>query len=298
MRALKCFAVACLLLASAFAMGAPVEYRYYDWGKTPKRDDYQFAVLTLALDKTSAEFGPYRAVRVLGDFSTLRVRQEVSAGKVVNVMAGPWRVLDKNDPLDQRIPINIPILAGLLGQRVLLIRSEDLPKFRAIRDASQLKLLIAGQGRGWTEIDLYRRNGYRISDTANIHTLLPMLASKRFDYLPMSVVEARSALAQYPELAGQLTIAPDLMISYPLPTIFYVSARQPQLAQRLERGLALASKDGSLNELLHYYFDKEMAMLGDVKHHFTMDDPSVPKSLLSDLPTTRRQASTRPHNPH
>lgn len=298
MRVVKSFAVACLLLASALATGAPMEYRYYDWGKTPKRDDYQFAVLSLALDKTSAEFGPYRAQRVVGDFSTLRIRQEVSAGKVVNVQAGPWRVLDKNDPLDQRIPINIPIMGGLLGQRMLLIRSEDLPKFRAIRDAAQLKLLIAGQGRGWAEIELYRRNGYRISDTANIHTLLPMLAGKRFDYLPMSVVEARSALAQYPELAGQLTIAPNLMISYPLPTIFYVSARQPQLAQRLERGLALASKDGSLNALLHYYFSKEMALLGDVKYNFTMDDPAVPKALLGELPSARRQASSRVHSQH
>lgn len=298
MHVLKSFAVACLLLASAVGWCAPMEYRYYDWGKTPKRDDYQFAVLSLALDKTSAEFGAYRALRVEGDFSTLRVRQEVSSGKVINVQAGPWRMLDKNDPLDQRIPVNIPIMGGLLGHRVLLIRTEDQARFRAIRDAAQLKQLTAGQGRGWAEIELYRRNGYRVSDTANIQTLLPMLAGKRFDYLPMSVVEARSALAQYPDLAGQLTIAPDLMISYPLPTIFYVSGHQPVLAQRLERGLAIASKDGSLAALLHYYFDKEIASLGNVSRRFTMEDPAVPKALLTDLPTMRKQARSRAQSQH
>ncbi len=294
MRVFKSFAAACLLLASAYGFCAPMEYRYYDWGKTPKRDDYQFGVLSLALDKTRAEFGPYRALRVGGDFSTLRVRQEVAAGKVINVQAGPWRVLDKNDPLDQRIPVNIPIMGGLLGRRVLLIRTEDLSKFRAIRDAAQLKKLTAGQGRGWAEIELYRRNGYRVSDTANIQTLLPMLAGKRFDYLPMSVVEARSALAQYPELAGQLTIAPDLMISYPLPTIFYVSAHYPALARRLERGLSIAAKDGSLAEMLRHHFHKEIASLENVTRRFTIDDPAVPRELLAALPVVRKQVGSAP----
>jgi hypothetical protein len=290
MRSLISLAMACLALLCSPAHAGPTQVRYWDWARTPKRDDYQFAVLRMALDKSVARYGAYQLTRVTADYSTLRSRQEVSDGANVNVQAGPWRELNPDDPSDRRIPVNIPIMSGLLGYRVLLIRKEDLAKFEAVRHADHLKTMTAGQGRGWAELGLYRRNGYKIVDSGNIDTLIPMLAGKRFDYLPMSVTEASSALSLYPELADTLTIAPNLMISYPLPTIFYVSARHPELARRIEYGLKQAIRDGALHELLIQYFDKEIARLADVTRHFRMSDPAVPKQLLSPMPSVRQVA--------
>ena len=282
--------IACLMCASAHAAAA-MEYRYWDWRQTPKRDDYLVAVLETALAKTVPEFGPYQLVRVEGDYSTRRVRQEVSEGRAVNILAAPWRVLRPDDPVDRRIPVNVPIMNGLLGYRYLVIRKEDLPRFAAIKDAAGLKALTGGQGRDWAEVGLYRRNGFRLVDTGNGRNLIQMLANKRFDYLPLSVIEAQDALDKYPDLAKTLTVAPNIIISYPLPLIYYVSGRHPELARRLERGLTMASKDGSLDELLRQHFSQEIASMVAVTRHFTMADPAVPMHLLSNLPVARKPPS-------
>jgi hypothetical protein len=216
------------------------------------------------------------------------VRQEVSEGRAVNVMAAPWRILRADDPVDRRIPVNVPIMNGLLGHRYLVIRKEDLPRFAAIKDAAGLQAMTGGQGRDWAEVGLYRRNGYQLVDSGNGRNLIQMLVNKRFDYLPLSVIEAQDALDKHPHLAKTLTVAPNIMISYPLPLIYYVSDRQPELARRLERGLTMASKDGSLDELVRQHFSQEIASMAKVSRHFTMADPAVPKHLLSHLPAVRK----------
>jgi hypothetical protein len=289
MRALQTLLIAFCLCASAHATGV-MEYRYWDWKHGQKPDDYQIAVLEAALEKTVPEFGPYKLVKVDADFSARRIRREVSEGTTVNIHAAPWRILHPDDPVDRRIPVNVPIMNGLLGYRYLLIRREDLPKFAAIRDVAGLKALTAGQGRDWAEVGLYRRNGFNLIDTGHVNTLIPMLANKRFDYLPMSVVEVQTALATHPNLAGKLTVAPNIMISYPLPMIYYVSAHHPELARRLESGLAMSARDGSMDELLRQHFKKEIAGIASVTRHFSIPDPNVPQNLLSQLPSKRKAA--------
>lgn len=280
MRSLFSLLMVGLTLLCSAAHAGPAAVRYWDWGRTPKRDDFQFAVLRMALDKSTPRYGPYQLTRVVADYSTLRSRQEVSEGSTVNVQAGPWRLLNRNSAPDQRIAIHIPIMNGLLGNRFLLIRKEDRARFAAIRSAADLKMLVAGQGRGWAELGLYRHNGYKVMDSGNIDTLIPMLANKRFDYLPMSVTEAGSALTLDPAVSARLMVAPNLMISYPLPTIFYVSARHPDLARRIEYGLMQARQDGAMNELLQRYFSKEISSMATITRHFRMADPGVPKELL------------------
>ncbi|MEO7495869.1 MAG: hypothetical protein ABIT83_12375 [Massilia sp.] len=275
-----------LVAGNVLAADAVMEYRYWDWGRTPRRDDYQAKVLELALDKTRAEYGPYRIVRVVESLSTFRVRSEVAEGRRVNVHVGPWRELDKENPLDRNIAIDIPIMSGLLGYRSLIIRREDLPRFKAITSADQLKKLVAGQGRNWVEVPMYKRNGYRVDDSGNLKSLIPMLANKRIDYLPMSITEVSSALAQYPEYARQLTVAPGILIKYPLPAIFYVSPKEPELAARLRRGLTIADKDGSLDALLLRSFKDEIqASSTETTRLFTMSNPSIPKRLIRPLPS-------------
>lgn len=280
-RVLRFLLALCIALAISPASSATMEYRYWDWGKTKKRDDYQVLVLQLALDKTKAEYGPYRIVRVLESFSTLRLRREVSEGVRVNIHAAPWRVQNPDNPHDRAIPINTSIMGGLLGYRKLLIRRADLEKFSHIQSAGELKKLVAGQGRAWVDVAVYRHNGYTVDDRANLPNLLPMLLNQRFDYLPMSVVEIDSVLAQNAEFAGELAVAPGILIQYPLPLMFYVSAKAPLLAERVARGLAMAKKDGSLDELLHRYFRKEFhALQTDTTREFVLVNPYIPEALV------------------
>jgi hypothetical protein len=269
------------VLAAADAM----VYLYWDWGKSPKREAYQSAALILALQKTVPDYGPYRVVRVRADMTIPRLRREVHDGQRLNVHVGPWRDLDAGDPLERNYLISTPVMGGLMGYRRLIVRREDLPKFDAITSEAQLKKLVAGQGRGWVDVAVLRHNGYQVEDTGNLATLFEMLVNKRFDYLPISVIEAESALEQYPQLAEKLALAPNPLMYYPLPAVYYVSASQPRLAERLAAGLAAAKSDGSLDKLTARHFQMEIRQLkSSAGRCFILTNPLLPKIYAAERP--------------
>lgn len=280
-------ALAALALGTRGALAAsdPMVYRYWDWGKTPKRDQYQTAALNLALQKTVPAYGPFSVVRVVDTMSTSRIRREIHSGKRMNVHAGPWRDLDADDPEERAIMVGTPVLSGLLGYRQLIVRRDDLPKFQAITTAAQLKRLVAGQGRGWVDNAVLRHNGYQVVDSGNIATLLDMLVSHRFDYLPISVVEADFLMKEHAQLADTLALVPGLMLYYPLPVVYYVSANEPRLARRLETGLSMAKRDGSLDALTVRYFAREIELVkASADRCFTLAHPLLPKTYASEPP--------------
>jgi ABC-type amino acid transport substrate-binding protein len=257
-------------------------FRYWDWGATPKRDDYQFALLTLALDKTVKDYGPYQLTRVVRSYSTSRLRREINRGDVVNVHAGPWRPLEtREDKLPERsLRVNVPIFGDLLGYRKLLIRRADLARFKAIRQVDDLKRLVVGQANGWVDVEIYRHNGYRVNDIANPATLFDMLARKRIDYIPISLMDAETTLASRPELAAQLMLLPDITLYFPLPVIFYVNIHEPRMAERLEAGLKQARQDGSFERLFRASFADEIQLVRDGSvRQFMLVNPFAPKDL-------------------
>ena len=284
---------AALLTIGALALGTrdaraasgTMVYRYWDWGRTPRRDQYQGEALELALRKTTAVYGPYSVVRVRENLSTSRLRREIHSGKRLNVHAGPWRDLNADDPLERSLMVSTPVLGGLLGYRQLIVRSQDLPKFQAITSAAQLKQLVAGQGRGWVDVEVLRHNGYPVVDSGNITTLLDMLDSRRFDYLPISVVEADFLLKEHEQLAANLALVPGLMLYYPLPTVYYVSANEPRLAERLQAGLAMAKRDGSLDALTARHFKQEIQQVkASAGRCFILSHPFLPKIYAAEPP--------------
>lgn len=275
---------------------ARMDYRYWDWGATPKRDDYQFALLTLALDKTVKDYGPYQLTRVVRSYSTSRLRREINRGEVVNVHAGPWRPLETSeDKLPERsLRVSIPILKDLLGYRRLLIRRDDLARFKGIRQAEELKELTVGQANGWVDVEIYRHNGYRLNDTPTPASLFDMLARKRIDYIPISLMDADTALDIRPELAGQLMLLPDITLYFPLPIIFYVNIHEPRLAERLEAGLNLARQDGSFERLFRSSFAHELQMIREGSaRRFVLANPFVPKELAAELSEADAKAGSR-----
>ena len=270
---------------SALAAAQPMLYRYWDWGKTPKRDRYQIAALNLALQKTTPTYGPYVVEQVVETMSTSRIRREIHSGKRINVQAAPWRDLEADDPIERAIMVATPVMSGLLGYRRLIVRHDDLPKFKAITSDTQLKPLVAGLGRGWVDNTVLRHNGYQVVDSGNIATLLNMLASRRFDYLPISVVEADFLMKEHEQLVDTLALVPGLMLYYPLPVVYYVSASDPRLAARLEAGLSMAKRDGSLDALTARYFSREIELVkASAGRCFTLTHPLLPKIYAAEPP--------------
>lgn len=282
-----------LITISAESFAAPMVYRYWDLAASPTRDEYQFELLRLALEKTRETHGDYELIRVTQKLTSLRASREVSRGELINIEATPnWTTDSVPSELrrDKRIAVEIPLLQGLLGYRRLIIRKADLEKFSKITRAEQLQELVAGQGRDWEDVFIYRHNGYRVNSDADYYNLFAMLVAGRFDYLPLGTIEAESFIHQFGKFSDEVVIAPNILIYYPFPVIFQVSIKQPEYAKRVELGLSAAKQDGSMEELFEHYFAEDLKKLrAPDMHVFVLKNERVPDELRLDDPVLIKQ---------
>ncbi|MFT4924251.1 MAG: hypothetical protein ACI8WB_000329 [Phenylobacterium sp.] len=153
------------------------------------------------------------------------------------------------------LPVRIPLLKGLLGYRVFIIRAGDQAKFAAINTLEQLQALTAGQGHDWPDTQILRANFVKVETTSTYDGLFAMLKAKRFDYFPRGVNEAWAELASHQDKA--FMVEKSLLIHYPLPTYFFVAPGNTALANRLEQGLRMAQQDGSFEQLFYAYLNSD-----------------------------------------
>lgn len=248
------------------AVESSMDVRYWDWGNTPLRDNYQFELLHLVLDKTRPVYGDYTLTRVSTFLTPARVRRELSRGKIFNVQAAPWRPLTiKNS--EPAIRIDIDMTKGLMGYRQLVINSSDQPLFSTINQLNQLKEYVVGVGKGWVDAEIFNDNGFRVNSAANFETLLPMLASRRFDFISLSVIEAEQAINNS-GFKGSMSIADGPLLYMPLPFVFYVSIHEPELAKRIHDGLKLSMADGSFDLLFDNHFSPYIQYIREHRNQF------------------------------
>ncbi|MEC5159525.1 MULTISPECIES: hypothetical protein [unclassified Janthinobacterium] len=240
-----------LLLAASAAADDDVVYPQAA-AALDSRYEYDWAVLRAVLEKTRARFGPFTLRQAAGSMSPARASEELMAldGRI-NLLARATTI-----ELEQQfLPIRIPIDRGLLGYRIFLVRSTDLPRFAAVRTLDQLRTLRAGQGRAWADIAILRAAGVPVVEGSTYDGLFPMLSEGRFDFFSRAVDEA---LREYDERRASLpdlAVEPTLLLHYPLPRYFFVrrDAAGKQLGARIEAGLETMLRDGSLNALFYRY---------------------------------------------
>lgn len=265
---------------------SPMIYHYWDLKASDKRDEYQYRLLELVLQKTISSHGKYVLTKNNEKYTSLRSRRELERGEVINVIALPtptWK--PKNADQQAHFIIKKPLLRGLLGYRKLVVRREDLPKFQKINSVAELQHLSAGQGRDWEDINIYRYNNYSVVDNADYFNLFAMLAAGRFDYIPLSVIEIDDIMARFSKYSKDFAVVPNLIIYYPFPVLFNVSVRHPELVDRLNKGLELTQADGSFKELFESYFANELEKLKTQNLKvFILKSPEVPYSLGLDKP--------------
>jgi len=142
-----------------------------------------------------------------------------------------WRMTSRS--IEQQLnAIYIPILKGLMGYRVFIIRKEDQALYPQDISKQQLQQRLAGQGHDWPDSDILRYNGFKVS-TANARVLLKMLGKSRFDYFPRALHEPWIEINRQPSMA----VEENLLLKYPAPMYFFVSKENIRLHQRLSFGL-------------------------------------------------------------
>lgn len=245
-----------------------------------RRNEYYTALLRLGLEKTLKTDGPFRLEMSNVRMTQSRAIQEVKRKRGIDVM---W-TMTSQERESELLPIRIPLLKGLLGYRIFIIRQGEEAKFAAIQTLEQLKQKIAGQGADWPDTKILRANGIDVVGAINYEGLFKMLKSKRFDYFPRGVNEPWTEVKSHPE--QNLVIEATLLLQYPAPIYFFVDPSNPLLAKRLEKGLRLAISDGSFEHLFrHHPINQETFELANLEKRkmFRLKNPLLtPETPLDE----------------
>jgi len=120
-----------------------------------KRYEYPKLLLELALTKTKKTHGAFVIRDAELKANQIRNWDLLAEGENIDII---W--IAENGKLDETyLPIRIPLLKGLLGYRVFLIRQSDQPKFDAVTTLDDLKKLKAGYGHDWPDRWILEHNG-------------------------------------------------------------------------------------------------------------------------------------------
>ncbi|MCP4119615.1 MAG: hypothetical protein GY737_30285 [Desulfobacteraceae bacterium] len=261
-----------LMFFSADAFSESLALRYF---QTDLRYEYRIELLRLAMDSTFESDGPYSLEPVNVKATQKRGLILLEQGTKVNVGFFPL-----NKERESRfIPVRIPILSGILGYRVCLIRKESLSDFSEIESLEQLKTKFkAGFGSQWADMGILRANNIPVVGTVKYDGLFKMLSGRRFDYFPRGINEAWNELSDEKTDHSDLTVAPDFALYYPYPVYFFVNKNHPEIADRIERGLKISLENGTFRKLfLQYHGD--IIRQADLKNRkmFMLENPTLPE---------------------
>ncbi|WP_163833327.1 type 2 periplasmic-binding domain-containing protein [Spartinivicinus ruber] len=215
------------------------------YSETDNRDLYYIELLHLVLNKTKNTDGNFTVNMAESPLSQDRAIASLQENKFISVL---WTMTSRRRE-ELLLPIRIPLLKGLLGHRIFIIREKDKTKFESIKSLEQLKKYRAGQGHDWPDTIILTTNGITTITSPDYEGLFAMLKHRRFDYFPRGVTEVWGEIESHKN--DHFIVNETLMLVYPAPFYFFVNKSNTKLADRLERGLWLSIKDGSFDQLFY-----------------------------------------------
>ncbi len=236
------------------------------------RYEYDWAVLQSVMEKTVETFGPYKILETSVGMVQKRVDYEMQ------IPTGPINIFVRATSIElekQFLPIRIPVDRGILGYRLFLVRSADLPLFAFVHTLDDLQKFRFGQGKDWIDVKILRSAGFHVIEGSNYEGLFSMLVHERFDIFSRSIDEAYSEYNLQRDSHPTMSIEPTLVLHYPLPRYFFVrrDAAGEQLAKRIEAGLELMVRDGSLNKLF-WQFKKDQISQTNFARRIVLNIPN------------------------
>jgi len=212
--------------------------------QTDPRNQYFLDLLSMALEKTANIEGPFQLKMVNHKMYQGRALRSLNNG-ILDIV---W-TMTSTEREQQALAIYIPLLKGLQGYRIFIIRQQDEKTFSRINTVEDLQHFIAGQGHDWPDSYILKANGLPVVSVAGYDSLFTMLRKNRFDYFPRGVNEAWDEIDKRPNQG--LVVEKTLVLQYKAPIYFFVSKNNQALASRIERGLRLAIKSGNFDRLFY-----------------------------------------------
>jgi len=203
------------------------------------QDELVYDILNLALSKVSSNV---EISESLDSRSEARIREEVQAGNL-DLMWGGASPTNES----KMLTVRIPILKGLLGHRIFIIRKGEQYKFDNVHTISDLKKLYAGQGTFWGDTDILKKAGIPVYTSIKYPNLFLMIDGERFDYFPRAINEPWDEVSSRKEM--NLAVEKKLMLVYPYAMYFFVKKNNKYLHDKIYKGFEMAIQDGSFDEL-------------------------------------------------
>lgn len=242
--------------------------RYFPSGRSY---DYRWKLLELALDHVR-DGSPIRLQPYPEAVSQDRGMLLLQSGTldVLALGANPEREAGL-------LPVRIDLLRGILGYRVFLVRKSDQSRLARMDDLALRRQLTFGLERDWADLPIMVANGYKVETASSHENLFAMLNAGRFDAFPRGLNEVYRDLADSRRRYPDLVLEPSKALYYPFPVYFWVSRQNPELAQRIERGLTLALKDGSFQKLFTTSYATEIGIMRRSQRHvIRLANPNLP----------------------
>lgn len=252
--------------------------------QTQVLSEYPVMLLTLALDHTGVRYSLSPSDRVMQQGKALRQLQE---NREINLL---WGQTSKEWEKDF-LPIRIPILKGLTGWRLLLVKHDKLADFAALKHINQLLRYAPVQGADWPDTTILQASGFSLVTSQDKAELFDLVRLNQADFFPRSVLEIWQEMSNS-QLTEGLSIEPNLALRYPVAFYFFVNKSNLVLARLISEGLERAIADGSFDQLFN---DKFAAFLKEARieqrHVFEFDN----QLLTEQTPLTRQALWYQPN---
>jgi hypothetical protein len=223
------------------------EYRVLaDSSQQDSSTTYFRLLLEKALNETIKEYGAYKLVTMELPYSQDRSLQFLNRVDILDIMHS----MSSSKREQQFIAIKIPLLAGLMGKRMLFVHKSSLPYFSKITNANKLRKKIACQGLHWPDSDILEANNYAVTRVVRFEAMFEMLMLGRCDYFPRGIHEIVPEFNEFSQQYPDLAVVQNLMLSYPAPVYYFVGLNNKKLAERLELGLERLKQNGSFEKML------------------------------------------------
>lgn len=264
---------------SAFSKNITVARIRCKQSQTDASHPYFVSLLQLALEKTLVEYGPAKIEIMQFNPSQGRALEELLDDDTINVDWAGTSIMRE----ESLRPIRIPLIGGLLGYRIPLIRKDSRQSFSRIKTLQDLRSVLVIQGAHWPDSDILEAAGLQVYRVPTFQLMFNMLQEGRVDCFLRGVNEI---YAEYAALGNnRLTIFDSLIVHYPLPMYFFTSRKNEALAGRIEKGLLMAIDDGSfLQHMKRHPVTAPLFPLSRYDHAvmISIENPGLPKDTPLD----------------
>ena len=252
--------------------------KLWNGNKTPSRQAYEREVLEAVLAATLKGYGDI-PVHV-DNTHFLDPADEAAVFRtggfdVFGTVAGNPKLAAEEKTLIPR-----PLMKGLLGYRILIVRAGEHDNFAAKTSAAELQRKRFGIPSSWADAELFRHNGFEVIETGSFDDLFTEQLAQTFDYTAFGANEIEEIFAQQAAPLGGLLQDESLVIYYPFPLVFYVNPNNPELALRINQGMQVITRTGELDRIFERHYGSLVEALNlKQRRLIRLDNPFLPAEL-------------------